>query len=235
MPYCRACGEPLNEPSQFCEKCGAASATPVVVVEPRRGGVLALKGVLLALGLTILIYIQRDRSLHAFAVALGFALGAFYVFSYLRSWKKRNEIARGVVLGWSIAALMLVISLFSLIPTNSLSIGNSAKLSPPAVSRSLPAAPSCRTSDITVDKLGARVDYGYTHFVGRVRNGCNQAVGVQLKLTAYGSSGDILTVDDFWPASINNIPANSDFPFETLDRIGGVKSFTVNVIDVKTW
>jgi hypothetical protein len=59
---------------------------------------------------------------------------------------------------------------------------------------------------------------------------------VQIKVTLYDKDGGILTVHDTWPASISNIPAKSDFPFEDMiRRQPGFKSFDVRVIATKTW
>jgi hypothetical protein len=44
-----------------------------------------------------------------------------------------------------------------------------------------------------------------------------------------------IQVDDIWPASIKNIPANVKFPFEWLDNVEGFHKFDVSVIEVKNW
>jgi len=94
----------------------------------------------------------------------------------------------------------------------------------------------CQPSDIGVDKLKGRVERDYIYIVGRLMNNCAQATGVQIKVTIYDKAGDILTVDDSWPASINNIPARSDFPFETMiRRVHGFAKYDVRVIATKTW
>ena len=54
---------------------------------------------------------------------------------------------------------------------------------------------------------------------------------------ADGTVVQIKDIDDhdIWPASIKNIPANTEFPFEWIDHVDGFSRYTVNVIDVKTW
>lgn len=98
------------------------------------------------------------------------------------------------------------------------------------------AAPQCTPSDIKVDKLRATdIGYGYTRITGRLTNGCAEPVGPQVKITSYDRSGNILSVHDIWPASVSNIPAHSEFPFEWQDNVAGFDHFTISVIDVKRW
>lgn len=98
------------------------------------------------------------------------------------------------------------------------------------------AQAACTPSDIAIDKLKGRVDRDFAYVVGRLVNNCKIATGVQIKVTTYNKAGDILAVNDIWPASINNIPAKSDFPFEYgMDRLAGFSTFDVRVIATKTW
>ena len=98
------------------------------------------------------------------------------------------------------------------------------------------AGPTCGVADIAIDKLrGVTEDGGYARITGRLTNHCAVAIGPEVKITVYNKAGDILKVDDIWPASIKNIPANTEFPFKWLDHVDGFSRYTVNVIDVKTW
>lgn len=110
------------------------------------------------------------------------------------------------------------------------------KISFEAAQQRTPAA-RCGVSDIGIDGLRARPGEASdaTIITGRVMNNCRDAVGVQVKVTAYNQAGDILEVDDIWPASVKNIPGRSDFPFEWIDNVEGFSRFTVRVIDVKAW
>jgi hypothetical protein len=97
------------------------------------------------------------------------------------------------------------------------------------------AQAACTPSDIAVDKLNGRVDGDYIYITGRLVNNCASATGVQIKVTIYNKAGDILAANDSWPASINNIPARSDFPFQQgMDRRPGFAKFDVRVIATKT-
>jgi len=79
------------------------------------------------------------------------------------------------------------------------------------------ARAECGTSDFTFHDLRAQpAGYGFTRITGRISNNCAEAKGAQIKITTYNRAGDILSDNDIWPASINNIPPNSEFPFEWL-------------------
>ena len=94
--------------------------------------------------------------------------------------------------------------------------------------------PACQASDIVVEKLHARRVGNHTIITGRLVNNCSLPTGAQIKITAYDGAGEILSVDDIWPASVSNIPARSAFPFEWIAD-PGLKTVTGEVIKVKTW
>jgi maltose-binding protein MalE len=123
-------------------------------------------------------------------------------------------------------------------PSSTTSTASAAKPALAGEDWKIPAGSSsgCDESKIAVDKLRARIEYSeYAHVTGRLINNCDQATGVQVKITVYGKSGDIVKVDDIWPASVKNIPPHSEYPFEWVDRIPEFDRFTVSVIDLKTW
>jgi hypothetical protein len=94
----------------------------------------------------------------------------------------------------------------------------------------------CGTSDFTFHELRAQpAGYGFTRITGRISNNCAVAKGAQIKITTYNRAGDILSDNDIWPASINNIPANSEFQFEWLHTKAVFSKFTVTIISVKSW
>jgi hypothetical protein len=98
------------------------------------------------------------------------------------------------------------------------------------------ARAECGTSDFTFLALRARpAGYGFTRITGRISNNCAEANGAQIKITTYNRAGDMLSDSEIWPASSNNIPANSEFPFEWLDTNVVFSRFTVTIISVKSW
>ena len=96
---------------------------------------------------------------------------------------------------------------------------------------------ACDVSDISLDQLKARPAAGdYVHIVGRIKNNCSTATGVQIKIILLDGEGNILKVDDLWPASVSNIPSHTDFPFDlTIESDSAFKRFEVRVMEVKTW
>jgi hypothetical protein len=98
------------------------------------------------------------------------------------------------------------------------------------------AQAECGTSDFTFSELRAQsAGYGFTRIMGRITNHCTEAKGAQIKITTYNRAGDILSDDDIWPAGIDNIPANTEFPFEWIDTKAVFARFTVTIISVKAW
>jgi len=69
-----------------------------------------------------------------------------------------------------------------------------------------------------------------------VVNNCDLETGVQIKISILDPAGGILRVSDFWPASTNNIPPHSGFPFQAeMEGNDSFDRFQVTVIDVKRW
>jgi hypothetical protein len=117
---------------------GAAAApaqvTRVVVVEPKKGGRLAFKGFLTAFILAIIFIAatKGDKSTQAAGMVIAFGIGAAYIITNLRKWKKNNEVVHGASIGWTVAALLLLTCLGSVMKvgsggsgTSSVSSGNS--------------------------------------------------------------------------------------------------------------
>ncbi len=107
---------------------------------------------------------------------------------------------------------------------------------PKALVRTQIGGSECGTSDFTFHALRAQsAGYGFTRITGRISNNCAEAKGAQIKIMTYNRAGDILSDHDFWPASIENISANSEFPFEWLHTKVVFAKFTVTIISVKSW
>ena len=95
---------------------------------------------------------------------------------------------------------------------------------------------TCHASDFAFDQLKSRHHQGYVYIVGRVVNNCDKDTGVQIKIAILDHAGGVLRVADFWPASTDNIPAHSGFPFQTeIEGVVSFERFQVTVIDVKRW
>ena len=57
-----------------------------------------------------------------------------------------------------------------------------------------------------------REEYGAPRVVGEVRNNSSVAAGVQLQIIVRDASGDVIGSEDFWPASVSNIPPGGTWP-----------------------
>ncbi len=93
---------------------------------------------------------------------------------------------------------------------------------------------ACKVNDVAVEKLARRVEGNITHITGQVVNKCPQAVGVHIRVALNDSTNSPLMVQDFWPASVKNIPAKASFPFDSVFRNApaGVVKFEARVLEV---
>jgi hypothetical protein len=95
---------------------------------------------------------------------------------------------------------------------------------------------SCRPSDFAFEQLKSRQGHGHVYIVGRVVNNCDRETGVQIKIAIVNHAGAVLRVSDFWPASTDNIPPHSGWPFQTeMEGDESFDRFQVTIIDVKRW
>lgn len=72
--------------------------------------------------------------------------------------------------------------------------------------------------------------------VGEVRNVSGRAAGVELQVTARDSSGRLVDVATFWPASINNIRPGASYGFRhTVTRQRTATSVDVQIVGTQVW
>ena len=150
MAYCSGCGNALGEGSKFCGECGMSAtgtqtsvqpAAPViqparsVVVGPKRGGLLAVKGLVTAFILAVVsaLAIHDDPIARTLFMILAFGSGMLYIVIMLRQWKRNNEVIQGAGIGWTVVVLLLFFCLINLPSVfggggkqTSASVGNSA-------------------------------------------------------------------------------------------------------------
>jgi hypothetical protein len=75
-----------------------------------------------------------------------------------------------------------------------------------------------------------------TSIIGSILNKCDSSVGVQIKVIFYDKARNILRVEDMWPASVNNIPAHSDYPFQIeVNHVENFDRVEVRVLAVNKW
>lgn len=106
-----------------------------------------------------------------------------------------------------------------------------ALLSIPAFAES-----GCTRQDISLGQYKIRAEYGWFIIVGDLTNNCSEPTGVELRVTLYGADNAVLDTNNFWPASMSNIPPKSRYPVKTmLTYQDGIKRFDVRVESVRRW
>jgi hypothetical protein len=96
---------------------------------------------------------------------------------------------------------------------------------------------TCSTGDIKIKGLtGTEEDGGFANITGTLINNCPEPVGVQLKVTLFDKSGNVVDTQDMWPASISNIPPRIEYPFKDLMSVERSWSkYSVVAINVRHW
>jgi len=79
-------------------------------------------------------------------------------------------------------------------------------------------------------------DGEFIKVVGILKNESDAPVGAQVKFTCYNSKGEVVKVNQQWPASVRNIPARGKYTFETMfGAYPGIKRMESEVIEVRKW
>ena len=95
---------------------------------------------------------------------------------------------------------------------------------------------TCTADQFKLSKLRTYEDSGFIHITGIIANTCNQSAGVQLKWTIFDKNGNVISDEEFWPASTNNIPPHSQYPFEYLKQGEGFMTrYTIGPISADHW
>lgn len=99
------------------------------------------------------------------------------------------------------------------------------------------APPECPPSSARVDKVRLVAARERVRLTGVVYNDCATPIGVQLKFTLYDRDGAVIVSEEFWPASVRNIPARGDYAIEYLT--GALRAeptrYDLRVIDTRAW
>lgn len=74
--------------------------------------------------------------------------------------------------------------------------------------------------------------------VGKVKNECDQPYGVEIRVTAFSKTGDVIDTSTGWPFSVQNVEPQSIQEFN-LDQIityqKGMATFSMQAVDVRHW
>jgi hypothetical protein len=77
---------------------------------PKRGGRLALKGLVIAFVLFFGAFAASDNHLlvRYLLAQAAFAVGALYILSSLHKWRRNGDVVRGSAIGWTFATILLL-------------------------------------------------------------------------------------------------------------------------------
>jgi hypothetical protein len=110
---------------------------------------------------------------------------------------------------------------------------------------SQPLARKCQLSDFAVEGFAPKIfdDCKQTScpalkLIGKLKNNCSLAAGAQIKVIAEDGKGNVVDTTDGWPASTRNIGPGATYAFDMgplMTYRKGMKKFSVEVIDVRTW
>lgn len=104
----------------------------------------------------------------------------------------------------------------------------------------LAAGAACRPTDMKIEDLkvqGSDPRYSLlNHVLGRMVNNCSEPIGAEVKIIYYGKGKELLKVQDVWPASVNNVDAHGDFPFDIVfEPIPGFERLEMRILRVQRW
>ncbi|WP_315707397.1 hypothetical protein [Brenneria uluponensis] len=98
----------------------------------------------------------------------------------------------------------------------------------------------CDISKITVTSFNAgfdRAESEYLRGAATIYNGCTRPVGIQMKISSYDRNRNIVSVQDFWPANIDNIPVGEySFSLDMKLRYDKrIESFRLSPVSITEW
>lgn len=96
----------------------------------------------------------------------------------------------------------------------------------------------CAPTDFAIQDVKAGVTGGHVSVAGRLTNGCAKAAGAELEVVAKDASGTVLQSKRGWAVGTSNIDPNQSVSFD-LGRLlrvqPGMETYTVHVVDARTW
>ncbi|MBC3214231.1 hypothetical protein [Serratia fonticola] len=102
--------------------------------------------------------------------------------------------------------------------------------------------PSCTVNDIDFGEVNFRFapkyENGQKQLIGisYLINKCTSPIGVQVRQVGFDKNNKAISVETFWPASINNIQAGRyDFPLYPVHVDERIVRFLVTAESVKVW
>ena len=106
----------------------------------------------------------------------------------------------------------------------------------PNIAFSGPLPSGCKTDNVKISNLTVEEVNNFIYLRGIIKHTCKGAVGIELKWDSKYKDGNVAFSRKFWPNSVQNIPPNTEFPFETMNpsKISS-ETNSVGVSSVKAW
>ena len=141
----------------------------------------------------------------------------------------------GLLMGWVSLVPVIIVAAVMLARRPNLAGSNAQGQSSGLLSRNEAPGPKITDFEILNWRIVSR-EYGSPEVVGEVRNNGTLPAGVQLQAIARAANGDVVGSDDFWPASISNIPPGRTWPISfPLSSEGKFSKVELRVIGVCDW
>ena len=99
-----------------------------------------------------------------------------------------------------------------------------------------PVPSGCTIANVELTKITVQNENNYIYLRGIMKHSCKGAIGIELKWDSKYKDGSVAFVRKFWPNSVQNIPANTEFPFETLNPSKiPTETNSVGVVSITSW
>jgi hypothetical protein len=141
----------------------------------------------------------------------------------------------GLIMGWVSLVPVVIVAAVMLTKKPESAGGPTPKSLFSSESRKTPSGP--KTSDFEIlNWRTVQPEYGAPHVVGEVRNNGSYPAGVHLQAIMRAANGDVVGSEDFWPASISNIPPGGTWPISyPLESQGEYSKVELRIVGVDVW
>lgn len=95
---------------------------------------------------------------------------------------------------------------------------------------------ACAVSDIEIKEWSWSREAGWFSVVGALVNNCAEPVAPQIQVTFRDAAGQVVNIDESWPAGKRNIPPKGTYAFRTESRAyATAKNLSIRVVNIRQW